>query len=88
MLKRKEDKSIFYGLLAKKEVIMEKIKIKGLLMSTIKENKKLENKKRVILNKHTGYLELPNFIRRQLREIECQKEINIIRLKKEIRNVF
>lgn len=67
---------------------METIEIRGLLMSIIKENKKLENKKRVILNKHNRYLELPNFVRRQLREIECQKEINIIRLKKEIRNVF
>lgn len=57
-------------------------------MSTIQENQKLENKKRLILNKHTGYLELPNFIIRQLREIDCQKDINIINVKKEIKNVF
>lgn len=67
---------------------MEKIKIKRFLISTIRENKKLEDKKRVILKKHNRYLELPNFVRRQLREIDCQKEINIIKLKKEIRNVF
>lgn len=67
---------------------MEKVKIKGFLISTIRENKKLENKKKVILKKHSGYWEFPSYVKRELREIEARIEENNIEHRKTIKKIY
>ena len=66
---------------------MKKIKSEEIL-SNIRENEKLENKKKMILKKYSRYWGFPSYVKRELREIEAKKETNDIEYKRIVKRIY
>lgn len=67
---------------------MEKIQSANKLAQKIERDRKLKKQKIDLLNKYSGYWELPNFCKRQLSELEDQIEVNNSDCYKNLKNVY
>ena len=54
----------------------------------IERDRKLKKQKIDLLNKYSGYSELPNYCKRQLSELEAQIEVNNSDCYKNLKNVY
>ena len=82
------DKIDILGTIVSERGEMEKVNGKSKLLKKIKIDQELRKQKMELVNQYARYWDLPNFCKRKINEIDSKIEINKLKYKESIKNIY